>query len=205
MTAISNNEEDYIYCAMLDPWRCGRPVGAVDQAHHLMDIDYIDHSGDAARDGAVCPHSTDHTNGEVYPSHQWCQGLLYYYLGTGDEEALRIALRIGDNLCGWITGPRKNSLQYSGRESAWPLLSLAALYEITRIERYHEAGMAIIESMQQVVREHGQMVWEYPPGSGILSPYMLAMTFNGVWDMYAATGNEKVLALSSLHTLYEAG
>jgi hypothetical protein len=190
-----NNEEDYIYTAMLDAWRRGAPVDAVDQARHLMDVDFIDHSGDPARDGAVCPHSTDHTNGEVYPSHQWCQGLLYYYLGTGDEEALRIARRIGDNLCGWVVGPRKESLRFSGRESAWPMISLAALYEVTGEVRYRDAGMAIIASMQEVVRTHGQMVWEAPAGSGILSPYMLAMAFNGVWDMYAATNDPGTLDL----------
>ena len=190
-----NNEEDYLYCRMLDAWRLGQPVGGALQAQHLMDIDFIDYSPDPARDGAVCPHSTEHTNGEVYPSHQWCQGLLYYYLATGDMEALRIAKRIGDNLIWWITGPRSDSMTYSGRESAWPLLGLAALYDVTGDERYRDAGMVVINHFQNTFDEHGTLAWEYPPGSGIYSNYMYAMVFNGVWDMYAATGDQKILSL----------
>ena len=190
-----NNEEDYLYCAMIDAWRTGRPYDGRDSARHLMDIDYIDFSTDPGRDGACCPHSTNHTDGEVYTSHQWCQGLLYYYLGTGDEEALRISKRIGDCLAWWITGPRKDALRCSGRESAWPLLSLAALYDVTGEEKYRDMGMKIIEGMLDVVKEHGKMVWEYPLGSGIVSDYMLAMAFNGVWDMYAVTQDKRVLEL----------
>jgi len=195
-----NNEEDYLYCAMLDAWRTGRPYDGRDMARHVMDIDFIDYSTDPGRDGAVCPHAANHTDGEVYTSHQWCQGLLYYYLGTGDEEALRIAKRIGDCLICWITGPRSYSIRISGRESAWPLLSLAALYDVTGEEKYRDAGMIIINSMFDAIAEHGQMVWEYPWGTGVFSSYMLAMTFNGVWDMYAATGDERILEMWKLLT-----
>jgi len=55
--------------------------------------------------------------------------------------------------------------------------------------------MVVIESMLETIREHGRMVWEYPLGSGIFSDVMLAMTFNGIWDMYAATGDPRVLDL----------
>jgi len=190
-----NNEEDYLYCCMIDAWRTGRPYGGLAMARHLMDIDYIDYSDDPSRDGAVCPHSVDHTGGEVYPSHQWCQGLLYFYLATGDEEALRIARRIGDNLCWWISGPRRDAMRFSGRETAWPLLSLAALYDVTGEEKYREAGMKVIDELIATYQRCGALVWEYPPGSGRQSPYMLAMTFNGIWDMWAATGEERVLEL----------
>jgi hypothetical protein len=192
-----NNEEDYLYCLMIDAWRTGKPVteAARRTARHLMDIDFIDHSSDPARDGATCPHSTGHTNGEVYPSHQWCQGLLYYYLATGDEEALRVSKRIGDNLVWWVGGPRRDALHYSGRESAWPLLGLAALYEVTHEEKYRDAGMAIIDELRQSENQHGHLAWEYPPGSGIYSPYMSLMVFNGIWDMWRATGDQSVLEL----------
>ena len=190
-----NNEEDYLHACMLDAWRTGRAYGGLNMARHLMDIDYIDYSPDPARDGACCPHSTNHTDGETYPSHQWCQGLLYFYLATGDEEALRISKRIGDCLIWWITGPRQDALTFSGRESAWPLLSMAALYEVTGEEKYRDAGMRIIGNMSAACKKHGDMAWEDPPGSGIYSGLMKEMTFNGVWDMYAATGDAKVLEL----------
>ena len=190
-----NNEEDYLFCLMTEAWRTGKPYGGATMARHLMDIDYIDYSPDPARDGANCPHSTGHTNGETYPSHMWCQGLLYFYLATGDEEALRISKRIGDCLVWWINGPRSDALNFSGRESAWPLLSLAALYEITHEQKYRDAGMVIVNDLQEKQDKFGQLVWEYPPGSGIHSGYMSAMTFNGIWDMYRASGDEKVLEL----------
>lgn len=194
-TQYGNNEEDYLYCAMLDAWRTGRPYDGRDCARHLMDIDFIDFSTDPGRNGAVCPHSANHTDGEVYPSHQWCQGLLYYYLGTGDEEALRIARRIGDALIWWTTGPRSVALRASGRESAWPLLSLSALYEVTGDTRYRDTALRVIDELIAIQKEYGRVVWEYPLGSGIVSDYMLAMTFNGIWDVWAATGEARVLQL----------
>jgi hypothetical protein len=190
-----NNEEDYLYCCMIDAWRRGAAVDGVPMARHLMDIDYIDHSPDPRRHGATCPHSEAHTNGEVYTSHQWCQGLLYYYLATGDEEALRISKRIGDCLVWWITGPMKMALRGTGRETAWPLLSLSALYEVTGEARYRDAALRVTDDLIQVQTENGKVCWEYPMGSGILSDYMLAMTFNGIWDVWAATGEPRVLQL----------
>lgn len=190
-----NNEEDYLYCTMIDAWRRGGAVGSVPIARHLMDIDYIDHSADPSRHGATCPHAEAHVNGEVYTSHQWCQGLLYYYLATGDSEALRISKRIGDCLVWWITGPMSYALRFSGRETAWPLLSLAALYEVTHEPRYKDAAMKVVDDMLDIQREHGAVVWEYPPGSGIYSGYMLTMAFNGIWDVWAATGEARALQL----------
>ena len=190
-----NNEEDYLYCCMIDAWRRGAAHHGLAMARHLMDIDYIDYSDDPGRNGAACPHSEDHTNGEVYTSHQWCQGLLYFYLATGDEEALRICKRIGDCLVWWITGPRSYALRFSGRETAWPLLSLSALYEVTHEERYRDAALKVVDGMLAVQQERGRVEWEYPPGSGIYGGYMLTMTFNGLWDVWAATGEERVLQL----------
>jgi len=190
-----NNEEDYLYCCMIDAWRLGHAHGALAMARHLMDIDYIDYSEDPGRNGATCPHAEDHTNGEVYTSHQWCQGLLYFYLATGDEEALRISRRVGDCLVWWITGPRSRTLRFSGRETAWPLLSLSALYEVTHEERYRDAALKVVDDLLAIQKKHGKVVWEYPPGSGIYGGYMLPMTFNGIWDVWAATGEKRVLKL----------
>ena len=190
-----NNEEDYLYCCMIDAWRRGGAYEGAAIARHVMDIDYIDHSDDPGRDGATCPHSEGHTGGEVYTSHQWCQGLLYFYLATGDEEALRISKRIGDCLCWWITGPMRATMRFSGRETAWPLLSLSALYEVTHEPRYRDAALKVVDDLLAIQEQHGRVVWEYPPGSGIHSGYMLAMTFNGIWDVWAATGEERVLQL----------
>jgi hypothetical protein len=190
-----NNEEDYLWCCMIDAWRLGEAHGGLAMARHLMDIDYIDYSDDPGRDGADCPHSDEHTNGEVYPSHQWCQGLLYFYLSTGDEEALRIAKRIGDNLHWWVTGPNAYAMRASGRETAWPLLSLAALYEVTHEARYKKAALQVVDDMIAIQKEHGTLCWEYPLGSGVYSDYMLTMVFNGLWDVWAATGEKRVLKL----------
>jgi len=190
-----NNEEDYLYVRMIDAWRTGKPYGALPMARHLMDIDYIDYSDDPARNGADCPHSVNHTGGEVYPSHQWCQGLLYFYLATGDEEALRIAKRIGDNLCWWVDGPLSRAMTFSGRETAWPLLSLAALYDVTGEEKYRDAGLKVVDGMIATYKRYGQLQWEYPSGTGQWIPAMLTMTFNGIWDMYACTGETRVLEL----------
>jgi hypothetical protein len=188
-----NNEEDYLFALMIDAWRKGKPYGGMPQARHLMDIDYIDFSTDPARDGADCPHSLNHTDGEVYPSHQWCEGLLLFYLATGDPEALRISKRIGDNLCYWIHGPLRDACFFSGRESAWPLLSLTALFDVTREQKYLEAALSIVNELRRRHEQHGTAMWEYPPGSQKMIAYMVPMTFNGLWDVYKVTGDPELL------------
>jgi rhamnogalacturonyl hydrolase YesR len=74
-------------------------------------------------------------------------------------------------------------------------LSLSALYEVTGDDRYREAALRVVDDLIDIQREHGQVCWEYPLGSGILSGYMMAMTFNGIWDVWAATGEPRVLQL----------
>jgi len=188
-----NNEEDYLFALMLDAWRTGKPYKGAPVARHLMDIDYIDFSTDPARDGADCAHSINHTGGEVYPSHQWCEGLLHFYLATGDNEALRIAKRIGDNLCWWINGPLRPALFFSGRESTWPLLSLCALYDYTREQKYLDAALSVVNELRERYAKFGTAMWEYPPGSGKMIEYMLPMTFNGLWEMARVTGDPELL------------
>jgi hypothetical protein len=61
---LINNEEDCLYCTMIDAWRRGNAVGSVPMARHVMDIDYIDHSPDPRRHGATCPHSEGHVDGD---------------------------------------------------------------------------------------------------------------------------------------------
>src|SRR5262249_47668049 len=65
----------------------------------------------------------------------------------------------------------------------------------THEKKYRDAGMRIVNDMLRTYRKHGRLVWEYPPGSGVFSDYMAAMSFNGVWDMWAATSDKRVLAL----------
>ncbi len=83
----------------------------------------------------------------------------------------------------------------SGRETAWPLLSLSALYEVTHEPRYREAALAVIDDLLAIQKEHGRVCWESPLGSGIYSAYMLTMSFNGIWDVWTATGEKRVLQL----------
>ncbi|OGV69034.1 MAG: hypothetical protein A2269_00225 [Lentisphaerae bacterium RIFOXYA12_FULL_60_10] len=52
-----------------------------------------------------------------------------------------------------------------------------------------------MDDLIAIREERGRLEWEYPGGSGIYSGYMIAMTFNGIWDVYAATGEERVLDL----------
>jgi len=188
-----NNEEDYIHAIMLDSWRKGKPYGALANVRHLMDIDYIDFSTEPQRDGAACPHSVNHTDGEVYPSHQWCEGLLLFYLATGDTEALRISKRIGDNLCYWINGPYSNAVFFTDREAGWPLISLANLYDYTREQKYLDAAMEIVNELCSRYEKRGLKMFEYPAGSGRFISYNVAWLFDGVWQVYRATNDGKVL------------
>jgi len=190
---FSNNEEDYIHALMIDAWRKGRGYDGVPAVRHLMDIDYIDFSTEPQRDGGDCPHAAGHTDGEVYPSHQWCEGLLLYYLGTGDPEALRISKRIGDNLLYWINGPYNRAMYFTSREAGWPLLSLACLYNYTREEKYIEGAMNVVNELCDRFEKRGQAMFEYPAGSGRYTPYNNPWLYDGVWEVYRVTNDEKVL------------
>jgi len=192
---FGNNEEDYIYAQMLDAWRKGQPYAAAPQARHLMDIDYIDFSTEPQRDGGDCPHGEGHTDGEVYPSHQWCEGLMHFYLATGDPEALRISKRIGDNLCYWINGPYRPAMFFTSREAGWPLQSLACLYDYTREKKYIDAALSVINELCSRFEEHGPAMYEYPAGSGHFIAYNNPWLYDGLWEVYRVTGDQKTLGL----------
>ena len=76
-----------------------------------------------------------------------------------------------------------------------PLLSLAALYEVTHEGRYRDAALKVVDDTLAIQQERGRVEWEHPPGSGIYGGYMLTMTFNGIWDVWATTGAKRVLDL----------
>jgi len=104
-------------------------------AEHMMYTDHVAVSNDKWKEGGICHHCIDHTNGSAYPSHMWAEGLTLYYQLTGDRYALTVAKRVGDFYLKYIN-ERFQVLLGTGREYGWSMVALGAIYDLTREKRY---------------------------------------------------------------------
>lgn len=114
--------------------------GLISSARHFMDVDII-HAQPRYPQwiGMNHPKNPLHWSfekGGVDPGHTWTEGLLSYYLITGDERALMAAKGIGEFLLRRLRSP------FSGnpRQFGWPQIALVALYETTGDPRFLEGA-----------------------------------------------------------------
>jgi len=142
----NNNEYDFIHSAMIQYFRTGsggRLHEARIAARHMSDVDFIHYSQNPLRHHGCVHHSVNHTSGTVVPSHMFAEGMVEYYCATGDEEVLSTAIKMGDHLLRtwdenlWMA-------EDSAREIGWPLISFAALYEVTGEKRFLEGAWKAI-------------------------------------------------------------
>ena len=103
--SCANNEDD---CTVLFPLQHFLRTGqtyAWDQgketARHYMEVDFCEWSTDPRQNGGLIPHTGNHFVGNVYPSHQWAEGILAYYYLSGDERAKKVVIACGDNNVWW--------------------------------------------------------------------------------------------------------
>jgi hypothetical protein len=101
-------------------------------------------SDDPWKVGGVPAHTRGHTSGAAYPSHMWVEGLTLYYQLTADPYALEVACRIGDFIAAY-TRERLDVHRATPREGGWAMMSLAAIYDLTREERYLAAIRSIVD------------------------------------------------------------
>lgn len=112
---------------------------ALPAARHMMDIDLVNTGTNAGR---IYPHSIRHNT--VKPklgSHSWLQGLLEYYLVSGDYRARDLAQLSGERWCNNILG----NLEMEGTERGitWPLISMLSLYKVFAEPKYLKAAKKI--------------------------------------------------------------
>lgn len=133
-----NHEYDFIANALKEFARTGQPeVYKLGRAatEHMIYTDFVPCSADPWKEGGVPAHCSYHTTGSAYPSHMWVEGLLLYYLMTGDRYALQVAVRVGDFFLKYVD-ERFQVVEGTGREMGWTLVALGALYDITGEERF---------------------------------------------------------------------
>jgi hypothetical protein len=151
----SNNEYDAIYCLALEAIRARdlnawRKLGAA--ARHQIEVDFVHYSDHWQQHRSTPQHSYDHTKlMSSIPSHQWTQGLYYYYAVTGDDDAPEIIRAICDFNLMFLERDEVSFGLHFNRELGWALIALVFGYEATGDERYLAMSKRIIEKLQKDV------------------------------------------------------
>jgi len=156
-TVWINNEHDFMSQAVIQYWRTGRRnawKGAKICAEHQIDVDFVRKSDDRWKEGGTPAHCYQHTTAAVYPSHLWTEGLLQYYLTSGDERALEAAKSIGRLICQYVE-ERYAALATESRMEGWALIALAALIEVTHDDRCLRAARKIERRIREAALRKG--------------------------------------------------
>lgn len=138
----SNNEYDIIHAIVQESCRTGQGNFLTTLrwvARHNLDVDFCAHSDHRWHHRATPAHSAHHNTTGAYPSHFWTQGLLQYFLLTGDRDALEVAVALGDKIIENFNDTELRKIQWGfNREIGWGLLSLVSLVEMTGHERFRK-------------------------------------------------------------------
>jgi hypothetical protein len=189
-TVWINNEHDFISQAVIQAWRSGRAGSwnsARVAAEHQIDVDFVRKSPDRWKAGGVPAHCHRHTTAAVYPSHTWTEGLLQYYVTSGDERALEVARSLGRNLCQYVE-ERLEALEIESRMMGWALIALCALIEVTHDRRCLRAARAIRDDIRDVVERTGT----YDAGG---LNYGAGTVLTGLGNLHRVTGDRDALSL----------
>ena len=199
-TSCSNNEDDrqvlfplqhFLRTGQTYAWDYGKEA-----ARHYMEVDFCEWSTDPRQRGGLIPHTGQHFIGNVYPSHQWAEGILAYYYLSGDERARNVVVSVGDNNVWWAYN-KTGVLACDGREAGMPLVNLAAAYRLTRDEKYVRAAKHIIENFfLKWLRQYGEFKYPYPQGTHehphkLITGYGDWSSFYGLYRLWEVTGEEE--------------
>lgn len=215
-----NNEHDRLHGLLLQHLRCGMriPLMVADSiAWHVADVDVVHYTTRSSMElGGQRIHGHGHVqyDAEGYPavstvpSHMWTEGLLEYHYLTGHPHFREIALGIGECFLkmveiGWCKPPY-HSNWHSARDSGWPLIGMAAVYEATGDERYCRAMRQIFEAVRQAQHDNGGWSIELFFNVGF-SPLHLGICLSGLARYHEACGDEDVRQVFDKGIEYLAG
>ncbi|MCE9591638.1 MAG: hypothetical protein K8S99_14070 [Planctomycetes bacterium] len=198
-TSCSNNEDD---CNVLFPLQHFLRTGQTyawdfgkESARHYMEVDFCEWSTDPRQKGGLIPHTGQHFIGNVYPSHQWAEGILAYYYMTGDERAKKVVIACGDNNV-WWTYNNIEMVCCDGREAGMPLVNLACAYRLTGDEKYIKAARVICENFfVKWTKKFGTFKYPYPQGiqkkpQKLITGYGDWSSFAGLFRLWELTGDK---------------
>jgi len=147
----TNNEYDVIHTFSQELMRTGRfelweTLRLA--ARHTIEVDFLHYSDHRWLHRATPAHSARHTTTGAYPSHFWTQGLLEYYCLTGDDDALEVALALGDKTVENFTDPELRAVLWGfNREIGWSVLALACLVDVTGEARFQPLLDEMVNSL----------------------------------------------------------
>ncbi len=200
----TNNEPDRLHGFILQHLRSGERIPwqlAEAIAWHVADVDVVHHT---TRSGLELGGQRIHGHGHVQydaegypdvstvPSHMWTEGLLEYYYLTGHRHLRDIALGIGAcflNMvqAGWCRPPY-HSNWHSVRDSGWPLIGMAAVYEATGDRRYLQAMREIAAALRQAQHADGGWPIELLYHTGFC-PFQIAVCLTGLARYHQISGD----------------
>ncbi len=147
----SNNEYDAIYGLALEALRTRseavlRKLTAV--SRHQIEVDFVHHSDHWQQHRGTPCHTFDHTAcSTAYPSHQWTQGLYYYYCITGDDDVPEVVRAICEYNLRWLAEPELRGQHVFNRELGWAVIAYVFGYELTGEARYRTAAADLIREL----------------------------------------------------------
>lgn len=149
----SNNEYDAIYCLAQEAIRV-RDAGAFKKmcaaARHQLEVDFVHYSDHWQQHRSTPQHSYDHTTlMSSIPSHQWTQGLYYYFALTGDDDVPEVVRAICDFDLSFLERDEVSFGLYFNRELGWALVALVFGWEMTADKRYLEMSRKIIRKLEK--------------------------------------------------------
>jgi len=148
----ANNEYDAIYALALESLRTRNPL-ALNKlraaSRHQIEVDFVHYSDYWQHHRGTPCHTYDHNAcSTAYPSHQWTQGLYYYYCMTGDDDVPEVIRAICDFNIAWLAMPELQINHYFNRELGWGLIALVFGYELTGEEKYRKASEDLIHELE---------------------------------------------------------
>ena len=160
----TNNEYDVIYCLMLESLRTKNTAlleKAKSAARHQIEVDFVHYSDYWQHNRSTPAHTYDHvTTTASIPSHQWTQGLYYYYVVTGDDDVPDVIKAICDYNLMHINRPElADALQFD-RELGWTVLALVFGYETTGESKYIVAAKKIIKRLTELADQKNGAEYE---------------------------------------------
>ena len=208
-TFWSNQEDDRTHGMLMQYVRSGdrRWWDLGEQAaRHYRDVDLVGASPKRPSDvGGPIHHNSrhfvskgwvaDHTRSVPDTGHSWSEGLVDYWLLTGDLLAGEAVVRMGDWYAGKVDAFRFGA---GGQErgQGWALTGLAAIYRATGDPRYLDAAQRVqnwINNWQDPVRGVISVPISEQPSYEGGTVFMHGIVGHGVARLYEVTGDPQTL------------
>ncbi|MFV1965795.1 MAG: beta-L-arabinofuranosidase domain-containing protein [Pirellulaceae bacterium] len=208
-TFWSNQEDDRTHGMLMQYVRSGDArwweVGE-QAARHYRDVDCILASPHRPGDvGGPIHHNSrhfvskdwvaDHTYSTPGTGHSWIEGLIDYWLLTGDLLAGEAAVRMGD----WYVG-KVDAFQFGAgsqeRGQGWTLTALTSIYRATWDPRYLDAAQRVqdwINEWQDPVRGVISVPISEQPSYEGGTTFMHGIVAHGVARLYEVSGDAETL------------